>query len=241
MPSALIFGSTGAVGSQILATLVASTACTSITTISRRAPLLQDAKLKPIVEADTAKWGPLTSGLSPPPSIAYNAIGTTIASAGSVAAQWAIDHDLCVENAKAARAAGVKTYVYCSSAGTSGRFSPFALTPYAKMKRGVEAAVRDLEFESAIILRPGMILGRDKPKYKWLEEGFRGLRWFGQGVQDACGMCCFWQEVFVTRPRLTDILLCSARSNCYWKSGGRRCEYGGRGKSAGEVLGLGTS
>lgn len=51
--------------------------------------------------------------LSPPPSVIFNAVGTTFASAGSVAAKWAIDHDLCVENAKAAKAAGVKTYVYC--------------------------------------------------------------------------------------------------------------------------------
>lgn len=188
MTTALIFGSTGAVGSQILATLLSSTTCTSITTISRRAPSRQDTKLKPIIEANSVTWGPLIATLSPIPSVVYNAVGTTIGTAGSVAAQWAIDHDLCVENAKSAKEAGVKTYVYCSSAGTSGALSPFALTPYAKMKRGVENTIKELDFENAIILRPGMILGRESPKHKWLEDIFHGMKMFGQGFQDKWGM-----------------------------------------------------
>lgn len=144
-----------------------------------------------IIEADTQKWGPLIATLSTRPSVVFNAVGTTYGSAGSVAAQWAVDHDLCVGNAEAAKAAGVKTYVYCSSAGTSGTLSPFALTPYAKMKRGVETAVKELDFENAIILRPGMILGRETPKNKWLEDIFHGMKRFGQRFQDGWGMNCF--------------------------------------------------
>lgn len=187
MTTALIFGSTGAVGSQILAALISSPTCTSITTISRRIPQTptQDTKVSSIVEADTKKWSTLTATL-PQSSAVFNALGTTYRSAGSVAAQWAVDHDLCVENAKAAKAAGIKTYVYCSSAGTSG-VSPFALTPYAKMKRGVEEAIKELDFENAIILRPGMILGRETPKNKWLEDIFDGMKRFGQKFQDGWG------------------------------------------------------
>jgi uncharacterized protein YbjT (DUF2867 family) len=192
MATALIYGSTGAVGSQILATLLSSPICTSLTTVSRRAPPIQDSRLQAIIEADTTKWAPLISTLSPTPSVVFNAVGTTFASAGSVAAQRAIDHDLCVENAKAARAVGVKTYVYCSSAGTSSSLSPFALTPYAKMKRGVENAIKDLDFENAIILRPGMILGRESPKNKWLEDVFDGFKRISQGFQDKWGMCDFY-------------------------------------------------
>jgi dTDP-4-dehydrorhamnose reductase len=191
MTAALIYGSTGAVGSQILATLLSSPTCTSLTTVSRRAPQTQNSKLQAIIEADTTKWGPLITTLSPNPSLVFNAVGTTFASAGSVAAQWAIDHDLCVENAKAAKAAGVKTYVYCSSAGTSSSLSPFALTPYARMKRGVENAIKELNFENAIILRPGMILGRESPKNKWLEDIFDGFKRISQGFQDKWGMCDF--------------------------------------------------
>jgi N-acetyl-gamma-glutamylphosphate reductase len=163
MTTALILGPTGAVGSQILATLLSSPTCTSLTTISRRAPQAQNLKLKAIIETDTTKWAPLMATLSPTPPVVFNAVGTTFA-------------------------AGVKTYVYCSSAGTSSSFSPFALTPYAKMKRGVETAIRELEFENAIILRPGMILGREKPKNKWLEDIFGGMKRISQGFQDKWGM-----------------------------------------------------
>lgn len=187
MATALLFGSTGAVGSQIFATLVSSTAFRTVTTISRREPPTTDAKVSSIIEADTKKWGPLIATLPTQPSVVFNAIGTTLAAAGSIAAQRAVDHDLCVENAKAAKAAGVRTYVYCSSAGTSGLLSPFVLTPYAKMKRGVETAIKELEFENAIILRPGMILGRETPKNKWLEDIFHGMKRFGQRFQDAWG------------------------------------------------------
>ncbi|UKZ81760.1 hypothetical protein TrVFT333_009533 [Trichoderma virens FT-333] len=176
MTTALIFGSTGAVGSQILATLLSSTTCTSITTISRRAPPTQDSKLQSIVEADSAKWGPLITTLSPIPSVVFNAVGTTIGSAGSVAAQWAIDHDLCVENAKAAKAAGVKT--------DKRSAKPFCPDTICENEEGVEKHVKELEFENAIILRPGMILGRENPKNKWLEDIFHGLKKFGQGFQD---------------------------------------------------------
>lgn len=155
MANALAFGSTGAVGSQILATLLSSPACTSLTTVSRRAPQTQNPKLQSIIEADTAKWGPMIAKLSPAPSVVFNAVGTTFATAGSAAAQWAIDHDLCVENAKAAKAAGVKTYVYCSSAGTSSSLSPFALTPYAKMKRGVEMLSRNRNLTMRSFCDPG--------------------------------------------------------------------------------------
>jgi uncharacterized protein YbjT (DUF2867 family) len=188
MATSLIYGSTGAVGSQILATLLSSPTCKSLTTVSRRAPETENSKLQAIIEADTTKWASLMSTLTPTPSVVFNAVGTTFASAGSVAAQWAIDHDLCVENAKAARAAGVKTYVYCSSAGTSSSLSPFALTPYAKMKRGVENAIKELNFENAIILRPGMILGRENPKNNWLEDIFDGFKRISQGFQDKWGM-----------------------------------------------------
>jgi uncharacterized protein YbjT (DUF2867 family) len=188
MTTALVFGGTGAVGSQVLATLLSSPTCPSLTTVSRRAPETPSPKLRAIIEADTAKWGPLIATLSPTPSVVINAVGTTMATAGSIAAQWAIDHDLCIENAKAAKAAGVKTYVYCSSAGTSGSYSPFALTPYAKMKRGVETAIKELNFENAIILRPGMIIGRETPKNKWLEDIFVGFKRISQSFQDNWGM-----------------------------------------------------
>jgi len=186
MTTAAVFGSTGAVGSQILATLIATDAFSSVQTVSRRLPAAQSPKLQAMEEGDISKWGGMIPSLSPKPSVVFHAVGTTRAAAGGIQNQWKIDHDLCVENAKGAKEAGVKTYVFISSGGTRGFLSSFV--PYSKMKIGVEDAIKELEFEHAIILRPGMILGREKPKAPFLEKIFANLNKLGQGVQDLLGM-----------------------------------------------------
>lgn len=182
MTTAAVFGSTGAVGSQILATLLASDAVSSVKTVSRRLPNANSPKLQALQEGDTSKWGDVISSLSPQPSMFFNAIGTTRAAAGGLQNQWKIDHDLCVDNAKAAKAAGAKTYVFISSGGTRGLFS--SRVPYSKMKIGVENTIRELGFEHAIILRPGMIIKRENPKIALLEHLVEKLP---QGLQDRIG------------------------------------------------------
>ncbi|MCJ1406194.1 hypothetical protein MMC19_000259 [Ptychographa xylographoides] len=185
MPTAAVFGCTGAVGSQILATLLATDVFPSVKTISRRLPKAQSPKLQALEEGDVSKWGGMISSLSPKPSVVFNAVGTTRATAGGIQNQWKIDHDLCIENAKAAKAAGVTTYVFISSAGTRGFFSGYV--PYSKMKVGVEDAIKELNFEHAVILRPGMILGRENPKNQFLENIFASANKLGQGIQDKLG------------------------------------------------------
>lgn len=182
MTTAAVFGCTGAVGSQILATLLATDAFSSVKTVSRRLPNAQSPKLQALKEGDISKWGGIISSLSPKPSVVFNAVGTTRAAAGGIQNQWKIDHDLCIENAKAAKKAGVKTYMFISSAGTRGFLSGYV--PYSKMKVGVEDTIKELDFEHAIILRPGMILGREKPKIAFLENIFENLNKLGEGVQD---------------------------------------------------------
>lgn len=186
MTVATVFGCTGAVGSQILATLLASETYSIVHTISRRLPKIHSTKLQAVEEGDTSKWGGMISSLSPKPSLIFNAVGTTTAAAGSIQNQWKIDHDLCVENARAAKEAGVKTYVYISSGGT--RSLLWGWVPYSKMKVGVEDTIRELGFDNAVILRPGMIIGRETSKALILERFVEGLQKIGQGVQDRIGM-----------------------------------------------------
>lgn len=186
MSTAAVFGSTGAVGSQILATLLASDTFSFVKTVSRRIPSTQSPKLEALQESDTSKWAEKLQSLNPKPSVVFNAVGTTRAAAGGIQNQWKIDHDLCIENARAAKAAGVKTYVFISSAGTRGFLSNHV--PYSKMKVGVEDAIKELDFEHAIILRPGMILGRETPKAAFFESVVGSLNKLGQGLQDRIGM-----------------------------------------------------
>ncbi|KAF4504761.1 hypothetical protein G6O67_008170 [Ophiocordyceps sinensis] len=189
---AVVIGSTGLVGSHILTTLLASaeTSYRPIHTITRRAPqaAAADQQLKTIVDADTTKWAAALSGLAPVPAAVFSALGTTRAQAGSIQNQWKIDHDLNVELARAAKQAGVGTFVFVSSGGTRGLVSSMA--PYSKMKNGVEDVVRDLGFDQAVILKPGVILGQREQGR--LVEGIaqtvaRGLGKLGAGVQDMIG------------------------------------------------------
>ncbi|KAI1387519.1 NAD(P)-binding protein [Hypoxylon trugodes] len=185
---AAVFGSTGVVGSQILSTLLSHDAFKAIHTISRRAPKAESPKLNATIEADTAKWSSDLSGISPVPSIVFSAVGTTRAAAGGVANQWKIDHDLNVDLAKAAHTAGVKTFVFISSAGTRSLLS--SQFPYSKMKIGVEDTIKDAGFEQAIILRPGFILAEREVPHQGATlflKLIRSLSHFGQARQDAWG------------------------------------------------------
>ncbi|KAH7028071.1 uncharacterized protein B0I36DRAFT_375660 [Microdochium trichocladiopsis] len=120
--------------------------------------------------------------------VVMSALGTTRNNPGGLKGQWKIDHDLNIELAKAAKAAGVKTYLFVSSAGTRGYIA--SMIPYSKMKVGVEDAIRDLGFEQAIILRPAAILGaRDRPHTggPWLNNAVNSLAYISQGARDAMG------------------------------------------------------
>ena len=155
-----------------------------------------------IQEADTSEWASLIPTLSPTPSVVFNAIGTTRAAAGGIQNQWSIDHDLVISTAKAAAktaapnitnttpgsvSTGVRTFVFISSGGTRGWVSKYV--PYSQMKIGVEDTIRDLGFECAIVLRPGMIVGkREKPKSVILETVLGNLHSVSWKVQDLIGM-----------------------------------------------------
>ncbi|KAG7101130.1 Protein FMP52 like protein [Verticillium longisporum] len=187
--SAAVIGSTGLVGSQILATLLTTTSIKT-TTISRRAPPNPTGtpNLNAIVEPDTTAWAAKLTAVTPTPHTVLSGLGTTRAAAGGWANQWKIDHDLNVELLRAAKAAGVKTFVFISSAGTRGLVGSRA--PYSKMKIGVEDALRDAGFDHAVVVRPGAILGtRETPQTggRLLNAAVRSMSFFGQGVQDAFG------------------------------------------------------
>ncbi|KAI1095560.1 NAD(P)-binding protein [Rostrohypoxylon terebratum] len=186
--TAAVVGCTGLTGSHILTTLLGLDAFKSVYTISRRAPAAESPKLTATLEPDTSKWTSNLSSITPPPSIVFSALGTTRAQAGGIANQWKIDHDLNVELIKAARNAGVKTFVFVSSAGTRGYIANSV--PYSRMKIGVEDAIKDGGFEQAIILRPGMILGKREVEHQGgplLTFLVRGLGKIAQGAQDAFG------------------------------------------------------
>lgn len=187
-PSAAVIGSTGLVGSNILSTLLAIDLYKPVNTITRRAPKPTSPLLNAIIEADTTKWSAALGDLTPAPATVFSALGTTRAAAGGLAEQWKIDHDLNIELAKAAKEKGARTFVFISSAGTSGFIA--SRSPYIKMKNGVENAIKELEFEQAIIVKPGLILG-NREQARLGESQFqtvvRALGSLSSGLKDRLG------------------------------------------------------
>ncbi|PFH59563.1 hypothetical protein XA68_12195 [Ophiocordyceps unilateralis] len=176
-PSAVVIGSTGLVGGHILSALLASTAYQPVQTITRREPKppmqqQQQQEVRSVVDADSSRWPAALSGISPTPTTVFSALGTTRAAAGGLDQQWKIDHDLNIELARAAKAAGARTFVFVSAAGTRGALAGRA--PYNKMKNGVEDAVRDLAFDHAVIIKPGLILGA-REQQRTMESLFQRL------------------------------------------------------------------
>jgi uncharacterized protein YbjT (DUF2867 family) len=110
------------------------------------------------VSTDTSTWPSSISTITPSPNIYFSALGTTARAAGSIAAQRAIDLDLNLAFAKEAQKSGISVCVLISSAGSSAS----ARLPYPKMKGELEDAVQTLGFETTVILRPGLIIGKTR-------------------------------------------------------------------------------
>jgi len=107
--------------------------------------------------------------------VLLSGLGTTLAAAGSAEGRRKVDFDLNLALAKAAKAAGVTTYVLISSAGAN----PNSLAGYAAMKGELEEEVSALGFEKCVLLRPGFIAG-DRESARLLEAPLHSVaKWAG--------------------------------------------------------------
>jgi uncharacterized protein YbjT (DUF2867 family) len=91
----------------------------------------------------------------PPVPLAFCALGTTLAAAGSQAAFRAVDFDAVLAFARAARSAGVTRFVAISAHGADPRSHNF----YSRVKGEAEAALSELGFRTLLLARPSLLLG----------------------------------------------------------------------------------
>lgn len=148
--TALVAGATGAVGSALLARLLADARYGSVKVLVRR-PLAQShSKLVQLLLDDT---GPALLGAKLAADDVFCCLGTTQKKAGSKAAFERVDYHLVLELARAALAQGAKQFLVVSSVGASlkGSF-------YLRVKARMEQAVLDLGYGSAHILRPSLLI-----------------------------------------------------------------------------------
>ncbi|KAF2998602.1 Protein fmp52, mitochondrial [Curvularia kusanoi] len=163
MATAALAGSTGQVGSNILSQLLTHPSFSSVYAYTRRELPNPTAatKLHPLSSTDTSTWASMFPR-SPAPAVFFSGLGTTMKQAGSFEAQYKIDYDLNLELAKAAKDAGVETYVLISSSNASSQ-SRFA---YVQMKGKLEDDVAALGFKHTVFVQPGLIIGERRPEDK---------------------------------------------------------------------------
>lgn len=130
-------------GSQILSALISSSPGTKIHAISRSKLATESPHVTNTVNKESSEWPSLLKSFQPAPKAFITALGTTKVQAGSFEAQRAIDYDLNLALARAAKEAGTEICVLISTSGVSTS-SPF---PYAKMKAELEEAVKAVGFK----------------------------------------------------------------------------------------------
>ena len=143
----LLIGATGLVGAKVAALAPRA----ALTIVARRA--LDSADGMTVIVAPSERWVDLIAEARP--DIFINCLGTTIRQAGSQAAFRAVDHDLVLAAAGAARASGARHCISVSSVGANAAAGNF----YLRTKGEVEAALGALGFDRVDILRPGLLTG----------------------------------------------------------------------------------
>jgi len=180
--AAVLVGSTGLVGSNILSILLSRPQTfPSVYAYTRKSLSNTGTSLKPIEVSDSSTW-PSKFPASENPQIFFSGLGTTRAQAGGIDKQRAIDYDLNYALAQEAKKAGVDTYVLISSTSASASSS----IPYSQMKGQLEDDAIKLGFKHTVIIRPGLIVG-ERSDSRPAEFAFRKIAGiFGKiGLKDA--------------------------------------------------------
>ncbi|HWR34300.1 MAG TPA: NAD(P)H-binding protein [Clostridia bacterium] len=148
MPSALIAGATGLVGSTLLHQLLATPAYHRVTALVRRPLSLNHPRL----DSRVVDFDALSD--IPPCDDVFCVLGTTIKTAGSQAAFRRVDLEYPFALALAARAQGAQ-FLLVSSVGADANSRNF----YLRTKGELENALRGLGFPALHIFRPSLLLG----------------------------------------------------------------------------------
>ncbi len=152
MKTALIIGSTGHVGSQLLEILLKSDRYDNVVTFVKRDTGISHPKLKQhIIDFDKPKsYQDLIVG-----DDFFCTIGTTIKKAGSKEAFRTVDFEYPKQFAAFALQNKVKRFLIISSLGADASSSNF----YLKTKGEIQNFLSSCTFESVSILQPSLLLG----------------------------------------------------------------------------------
>lgn len=150
----VLVGATGLVGRAVMAEAVGRPDIHLVAVARREVPLPKGARMEMLL-SDTGHW-PDAIAAGRPDTVVI-ALGTTIkAVGGDKQAFRAVDHDLVLECAAAAKAAGARQLIVVSSVGAQFSSKNF----YLSVKGEVEDKLAKLHFDRLDLIRPGLLRGK---------------------------------------------------------------------------------
>lgn len=161
---ALVFGSTGLVGSALVDKLINSESFSLVKLFVRKKSGNTHAKVQEI-EVDFDKLSDVASDMTG--DILYICLGTTMAKAGSKEAFYKVDYTYCYEAARLSAENRVGQVVLISSLGAD----PTSMVYYSKVKGEIERDISKLNFDGVNIVRPSLLLG-DRKENRFGEKLF---------------------------------------------------------------------
>ncbi|MEC5166891.1 uncharacterized protein YbjT (DUF2867 family) [Flavobacterium sp. PL11] len=162
MKTALIIGSTGLVGSQLLDLLLESNDYKNVIAFTKRDMNINHPKLvQHIIDFDKPEsYKHLVIG-----DDFFCCIGTTIKVAGSQKAFRKVDFEYPKQFALYALENKVEQFLLISALGAKANSSNF----YLKTKAEIENFLKECTFESVAVLRPSLLLG-DRSQFRFAEK-----------------------------------------------------------------------
>jgi uncharacterized protein YbjT (DUF2867 family) len=151
--TALLAGATGLVGRALFDRLLAADRQQRVVVLARK-PLPATIARHPQLTVLVGDMATLVGEAGAIGDV-YIALGTTIKVAGSEAAFRAVDLDLVVAIAQAARAVGARRLAVVSALGADRQSRVF----YNRVKGEMEEAVAGLGYDSVVLARPSLLLG----------------------------------------------------------------------------------
>jgi uncharacterized protein YbjT (DUF2867 family) len=151
--TALVIGSTGLIGSQLVDLLLASEHYEKVLIFVKRDSEKSHLKLEQhIINFDAPEtYQHLVKG-----DDLFCTIGTTIKKAGSQSAFRKVDYEYPIAFSKIAKTNNIKQFLIVSSLGANKDSNNFYLTTKGEM----EAELAKANFETTVIVRPSLLLGQ---------------------------------------------------------------------------------
>ncbi len=153
MKTALIAGSTGLIGKNLLQLLLESDQYNLIKAITRKPLDFQHPKMENIVvdfDKMTEQYAHFKT------DDVFCCLGTTMKQAGSKAAFKKVDYDYPIEIAKVCKSQGAKQYLLVSALGANKKSSVY----YNRIKGEVEEAIEAIGYDRYHIFRPSLLMGK---------------------------------------------------------------------------------